>query len=118
MGGHDNRVPLSPEEPEAFPDQVACLRVEADGRFVQYKQIRVIDKCPGKDEAALHAPGELIDGCSTLLGERHKLKQVLYPFFCLFRRDVEIPGIGEQVTCTREIRVEVGLLRVLHRSVV
>ena len=75
------------------------------------KQIRVIDKCPGKDEAALHAPGELIDGCSTLLGERHKLKQVLYPFFCLFRRDVEIPGIGEQVTCTREIRVEVGLLR-------
>src|SRR5271157_1673477 len=111
MRGEDNGISLRPEKLKAVPDQVSCLRVEADGRLVKDEQVRVVDERPGEDEPAFHAPGELVDGGVALLGERHKCEQVLHPPFCLCRRDIKVPGIGEKVSCTREVRVKVGFLR-------
>src|SRR5208337_1704760 len=111
MRGEDNGISLRPEKLKAVPDQVSCLRVEADGRLVKDEQVRVVDERPGEDEPAFHAPGELVDGGVALLGERHKCEQLLHPPFCLCRRDIKVPGIGEKVSCTREVRVKVGFLR-------
>jgi len=52
-------------------------------------------------------PESLSTGYIPFLREGNKRKERLCPFFGFFRWYVEIPGISEQVSLAREVRVEV-----------
>jgi hypothetical protein len=69
MRGQDQGFAGGFELLEAFPDQVAGLRVEAGGWFVEKDDVGVVDQRAGQGQAPLHAAGEGRDAGVGLAGE-------------------------------------------------
>ena len=111
VGGEDDGISLRPEGPEFFPHQVPGLRVEPDGWLVEDEDIRVIDKRPGKDQAAFHSAGEFLYRDVAFLHKLDECEQLICFFRSSFIRNIEILCIHEQVTEAGEVGVEVRFLR-------
>jgi hypothetical protein len=90
---------------------VAGLGVKADCRFVENKQVGIVDKSPGKDESSFHPPGEFLYRDITFFLKLDKLEKVVGFLFCTIGGDIEIPGIIKEVAKTGEVRIEICLLR-------
>ena len=77
MGDDQGGDGVQGEKPqEHFPEQPACLGVQAAEWLVQEYRIRQARKTPGKRSALLHAPGKLIRSLLLLPRETCLCKEV------------------------------------------
>jgi hypothetical protein len=76
MRGQNQRFAGGFELLQAFPDQVAGLRVEAGGRLVEENDVGVIDQRPGQRQAPLHAAGEGRNAGVGLAAEAGEFEQL------------------------------------------
>jgi hypothetical protein len=74
--GQDQRLAGRLEFLQAFPDQVAGLRVEAGGRFVEKDHVGVVDQRPGQRQAPLHAAGQRRHAGIGLAAEAGEIEQL------------------------------------------
>ena len=59
VGGEQDRRPLLVKAADVAPELVAQLDVDPGGRLVEDHQARLVQKRPGKEQAAAHPSGEL-----------------------------------------------------------
>jgi len=76
MGGQNQRLASRLELFEAFPDQVAGLRVEAGGRLVEEDDVGVVDHRPGQRQPTLHAAGQRRQAGVSLARQAGKVEQL------------------------------------------
>jgi hypothetical protein len=68
-------LPCALQALQAFPDEVARLRVEPGGGFVEQQQFGVVDQRAGQRQTPLHAAGEGADVGVRLAGEAGEFQQ-------------------------------------------
>jgi hypothetical protein len=95
---------LEPEE--AVPEDVACLRVEAGGRFVEQQYPRVVDERPRDRQPALHAAGQWLDLVVRALAQLGELEELVRPARGLCARQPEVAAVDDEVLARRELFVE------------
>ena len=111
MGGEQQGLALPYQAAQALPDQVAGLRVEAGGGFVEDHQVGVVDQGAGQGEAPFHAAGKGGDGDVGFAGQPGKIQQAGNALRHVALGNAEIATVDLQVLAHREIRVEIVRLR-------
>ena len=106
MGGQENGFTLLQQQLQALPHQVARLRVQAGGGFVQHQQVRVIDQGTRQTQAPTHAAGEFARTRLGLVRERGEFEQARNALAHLARWQAEVAAIHQQVFFAGEVGVE------------
>ncbi len=92
---------------QSAPDQVARLRVQSGGRFVQRRELRVIDQGARDGQAPPHAAGEGIGLCRAPVGQRDEFQQAFDARGDLPARQAEVGRIDVQILLDREVGIEI-----------
>ena len=111
VGGEDERLALGAQAPQALPDQVPCLRVEAGGRLVHEDDVRVVDQRARERETALHAARERVQLGVLAPLQARELHQARNTARDLRGRQAEIAPIDDEILGAGEVRIEVVELR-------
>ena len=91
---------------QAFPHQVAGLRIQPGGRLVQQQQLRVVHQRARQREPAAHAARKLARLGIRFMGKGCELQQLGHAGLNGGICHAEIAAINEQVFGTGEIRVQ------------
>ena len=111
MRGQHDGLAVRDQPAQALPDQMARLRVQPGGGFVEKQDVGIVHQRAGKGEPPFHAARQLGDLASALcarpansssMGTRATMADFLH---------AEITAVGEQVFVHAEIGIEVVDLR-------
>ena len=111
MRGEEQRLAGRLELLQAFPDQMAGLRVEAGGRLVEKNDVGIVDQGPGQGQATLHTAGQRRNPGVGLAAQAGKFKQRGDARLDLGVGQTKIAAEDQQVFGAGEIGVEVVELR-------
>src|SRR5579864_1638966 len=111
MRRQQDRLALLHQLPQAIPDQMPRLRIEARGRLVEDKQFGIVDERACQCEAPLHPARQRANRGRGLAGEPGEFEQSWNALVELAPRQAEIAAVDDQVFANREIGIEIVHLR-------
>ena len=106
MGGQEDGLALLEQLLHAFPHQVAGLRVQAGGGFVQQQQCGLVDERTCQRQSPLHAAGEFARFGLRFVRQRRKVQQAGDACFQFGIWQTEVTAINQQVFGARKIGVQ------------
>ena len=111
MRRQQDRLALSEELPQPVPDKMSRLRIEARRRFIENKELWIVDECARERQAALHATRERANIRSALAGQPGEVEQARYTLLELRVGHAEVAAINGEILDDGEIWIEVIHLR-------
>ena len=106
VGGQQDGSALLQQQLQPLPHQVAGLRVEAGGGFVQQQQARAVDEGAGQRQAPLHPAREFARLGVCFVRERGKLQQLGHALVHGAALEPEVTAKHAQVFGAGEVRVQ------------
>ncbi len=101
-----DRLALAQQALQAFPHQVARLRIESRRRLVEEQQVGVVDQRARQAEPPLHAARQLARPGTGLRLQRGELEQARDALLHHRARQAEVAPVDEQVLGAGEVGVE------------
>ncbi len=111
MGRQNERDAGALELEQPLPHDVAGLRVQPGGGFVEQHHPRVVHQRPGDREPALHAAGEGVDARVGPVGELDELQQLVGPGPARLPGQPEVAPVDDEVVPDGQFAVQAVLLR-------
>ena len=98
------------EQPQLLPDEVAGLRVQPRGGFVEDEHARVVHQRPRDREAALHAAGEVVHVRVRAVVQLEQFERLVDALAHLLAVQPEVAGVDLEVLAHEQVGVEVVVL--------
>ena len=93
-----------------FPEQQACLRIEAGAGLVQEEHLRIVHHGAGDGETLHHSAGKTADDLIGAVGELEALEKRFRALVALVRAETKIGAVKNENFASRQRKVEIGTL--------